>query len=132
MSPLTPPAELNLILNPEIMAEAVRSAAEIVSIRNPYYVELQKRAVDDKIALDKLNGMALAQMGPQAHLTASTDTIKAKLLEYRKDCITRLQAANKAERKALEDKHLIEERALVEQLATNQEEEAPSENKGLS
>jgi len=115
MSPLTPPAELNSILNPEVMAEAVRSAAKIVSIRNPYHVDLQKRAVDNKIALDKLNGMALAQMGPQENLTAPTDALDVKLQEYHKAEKTSLQAARKAEREDLKMKHIAEELAVVKE-----------------
>ncbi|KAH3962231.1 hypothetical protein HBI25_217860 [Parastagonospora nodorum] len=114
ISPLTPPADVNSIRNPKVVTDTIHSASVLVSIRNPYYFELQKRAADVNIALKAANGMTLAQMGPQAHLTAPTDAIDAKRLEYKEADMKSLQTASKAEHEALKKRHMAEERALVE------------------
>jgi CMP-N-acetylneuraminic acid synthetase len=75
---------------------------------------LQKRAADVNIALKATNGMTLAQMGPQAHLTATTDAIDAKRLEYEEAEMKSLQTASDAEHETLKKRHMAEERALVE------------------
>ncbi|EAT77274.2 hypothetical protein SNOG_15341 [Parastagonospora nodorum SN15] len=80
----------------------------------PPVVIAPKRAADVNIALKAANGMTLAQMGPQAHLTAPTDAIDAKRLEYKEADMKSLQTASKAEHEALKKRHMAEERALVE------------------